>query len=77
MWDADTGAELVRYDMGSAGTATWSPDGKHIATASLDGALKVFPAWRSREDLIDYAKECCVIRELTDAEREQFGLPSR
>jgi WD40 repeat protein len=77
VWDADTGAELAQYDMGSPGTATWSPDGRHIATASLDGALKVFPAWQSTEDLIDYAKECCVVRKLTDEEREQFGLPPR
>jgi WD40 repeat protein len=77
VWDADAGAELVRYDIGSPGTATWSPEGRRIATASSDGALKVFPAWQSTEDLIDYAKECCVVRELTDEEREQFGLPPR
>lgn len=75
IWDANTGAELVRYDMGSPGTATWSPDGRRIATASLDGALKVFPAWQTTQELIDYAKECCVVRELTAEEREQFGLP--
>jgi len=25
--------------------------------------------------LIAYAKDCCVIRELTESERQQFGLP--
>jgi hypothetical protein len=30
--------------------------------------------WQSTEELVDYAKECCVFRELTDAERVQFGL---
>jgi hypothetical protein len=61
--------------MGSPGTATWSLDGRRIATASSDGALKVFPAWQTTQELIDYAKECCFVRELTDEEREQFGLP--
>jgi len=31
--------------------------------------------WQTTEDLIDYVKECCVFRELTPEEREQFGLP--
>jgi WD40 repeat protein len=74
IWDADTGAELLRYPGISA---AWSPDGKRIATADTDGTLKVFPAWQTLQELIDYAKECCVIRELTDAEREQFGLSPR
>jgi hypothetical protein len=26
------------------------------------------------QELVDYAKECCVFRELTEAERAQFGL---
>jgi len=32
-------------------------------------------AWQSTQELIDYAKECCVIRDLTKEERTQFGLP--
>jgi hypothetical protein len=39
--------------------------------------LQVFPVWDSLQELIDYAKECCVVRELTPDEREQFGLPPR
>jgi hypothetical protein len=30
--------------------------------------------WQSTEELIQYAKECCVFRELTPEERQQFGL---
>jgi hypothetical protein len=37
----------------------------------------MFPAWQSTEDLIDFAKECCIVRELTEEERERFGLPSQ
>ena len=29
------------------------------------------------KELIDYAYECCVFRELTAEEREVFGLPER
>ena len=33
--------------------------------------------WQSTEDLIHYAYDCCVWRELTPEEREQFGLPEK
>ena len=32
-------------------------------------------AWQSTDDLIAYAEGCCVWRELTPGERQQFGLP--
>jgi hypothetical protein len=60
-----------------ASEAAWSPDGTRIAVASWDGTAKIFPAWQTTQELIDYAKECCVVRELTAEEREQFGLPPR
>jgi hypothetical protein len=31
--------------------------------------------WQSTEDLIAYAYDCCVFRDLMPEEREQFGLP--
>jgi hypothetical protein len=33
--------------------------------------------WHTREELIAYARECCLIRQLTADERELFGLPAR
>jgi hypothetical protein len=27
--------------------------------------------------LVDYARDCCVVRELTETEREMLGLPAR
>jgi hypothetical protein len=30
--------------------------------------------WQSTDELIQYAKACCVLRELTPAERQQFRL---
>jgi WD40 repeat protein len=76
VWDAATGSELVRHDVGSPVCVAWSPDGRRIAATSLDNALMVLPGWQTTQELIDYAKECCVVRKLTDAEREQFGLGS-
>jgi hypothetical protein len=29
---------------------------------------------QTTQELIDYAKECCVFRQLTDAEQAQVGL---
>jgi WD40 repeat protein len=75
--DRTAGTELVRYDVGYHSGAHWSPDGKRVAISSNDGALRVFPAWQTAQELIDYAREHCVVRELTDAEREQFGLGPR
>jgi WD40 repeat protein/DNA-binding SARP family transcriptional activator len=77
VWDMETGVELVRYDVGGYTFAAWSPDGTRIAISSGKGTLQVFPAWQTLEELIAYAKECCVFRELTAEERAQFGLPAR
>jgi WD40 repeat protein/DNA-binding SARP family transcriptional activator len=77
MWDVKSGAELLNL---SAPTnyyseAMWSPDGRYIAVA-MDQypGIMVFRAWQSTQELLDYAKECCVFRQLTDLERHQFGL---
>jgi hypothetical protein len=54
----------------------WSPDGKSLlAVSNMNNQPYIFPAWQTTEDLIAYAKECCVWRELTPEERDQFGLP--
>jgi hypothetical protein len=36
----------------------------------------VWRVWQTKQELVDYAKECCVIRQLTPAERQQYGLPA-
>jgi WD40 repeat protein len=75
VYDALTGNELVNYDIGMPAEASWSPDGKHIAVSDWEGNLRILPAWQTLEELIANASECCVFRELTPDEREQFGLP--
>ena len=80
IWDAATGAELLSYDVGGWVWAAYSPDGKQVLVGTDNGnqsALQVFPTWQSTQELIDYANECCVFRELTPEERELFGLPER
>jgi Tol biopolymer transport system component len=76
--DAETGAELLKFDTGDIlNSADWSPDGTRLIVGGTSGRASVYPAWQSLEELIAYAKECCVIRELTAAERELFGLPPK
>jgi len=41
------------------------------------GWFQIFPIWHSAQELIEYARECCIIRDLTPEERERFGLPER
>jgi hypothetical protein len=53
----------------------WSPDGRYLIASGGFDVPVVRRAWETTEALIAEARECCVFRELTDAEREQFGLP--
>lgn len=75
-WNAGTGEEIRFYEAGGSANVTWSPDETMIA-AHIGPEIKIFPAWRSLDELMDYAHQCCVVCELTDAERAQFGLPAR
>jgi len=76
VWDAATGDRLLTLDVPVfyGGTARWSPDGQYLATAGPESLGAVWRVWQSPEELLEYAKECCVFRELTSAERAQFGL---
>ncbi len=76
VWDAETGEEVNRYNVGgSIVFLEWSPDGTRVLTTGVFNAPDIHPVWQSTEDLIAYAKQCCVWRDLTPEEREQFGLP--
>ncbi len=74
VWDAATGVELLCYDLGYFADVALSPDETRLVAGAFHSPLKVFPTWTSLEALIAYAREHCVVRELTDAERELFGL---
>ena len=79
IWDADTGVELLSYSFGGwLGHSEWSPDMRQIAFGQMDGMVWIFDVnWHTTEELIAYARECCLIRQLTADERELFGLPAR
>jgi WD40 repeat protein/DNA-binding SARP family transcriptional activator len=78
VWDAATGAEVLSFRAPAAVySVNWSPDGDYVIAGGYFNPPVVRRAWQSTEELIAHAKECCVSRELTDAEREKFGLPQR
>jgi WD40 repeat protein/DNA-binding SARP family transcriptional activator len=78
VWDAVTGEEVLAFFMsGHVDRVEWSPDGQQLITAGGFQVPGVRRAWQSTEELIEYARECCVFRELTAAERAQYGLPAR
>jgi WD40 repeat protein len=77
VWNMDTGIEIISYDIGGWVECAYSPDGSRVLIGNDLGSLQVFPAWQTTQELIDYAYECCVFRDLTAEERELFGLPER
>jgi WD40 repeat protein len=79
IWDAETGDELLTLSTPAVYSpfARWSPDGKYVAVGTQIALAEIWRVWQTTEELVEYAKECCVFRELTSAEREQFGLSSR
>jgi WD40 repeat protein len=78
VWDAQTGAVLLDFSVPVGDmlfNVAWSPDGTRLAAATLLPSVEIHRVWQSKEDLVAYARECCVVRQLTPAERKQFGLP--
>ena len=79
IWDTETGAVLLSFSIPIGDyflfQLDWSPDGNRLTGVSLLDSIQIYRVWQSTEDLIAYAKECCVVRELTPEERQQFGLP--
>jgi WD40 repeat protein len=78
VWDANTGAEVMNYRApGLVTDLDWSPDGKYLLIAGAFKTPIITHVWQSTDELIQYAQECCVLRELTPAERQQFGLAAK
>lgn len=76
IWDANTSVEFGVFNV-QDWQAHWSPDGSRIMTIGPSGVLRIWRVWQSTEALIDFARDCCVFRELTPEERVQFGLLER
>ena len=78
VWEAATGDETQSFKMtNTLNSVDWSPNGDYVILATLDPEPKFFRVWQSTEALIAYAEQCCVWRELSIAERQQFLLPSQ
>jgi WD40 repeat protein len=80
VWEVETGDIVAAWDMqavlGGFQGVKWNPDGDTIAILGMSNPMPIFRrVWQSTEDLIEYAYECCVWRELSTEERIQFGLP--
>ena len=77
MFDVRSGDEIFSARPPNSSEMDLSSDGTRFVTcgSSQGGPLKVFAIWGSLEELMDLARECCLLRELTPIERAQFGLP--
>lgn len=75
VYKAGTGDQLLKFPDYSF--ASWSPQGTAIAFSNYYRDLAVYPIWQSLDELIDFAKSCCLIGSLTAEERLEFGLPPR
>ena len=76
IWNANTAEELltIHIPVGYGIQAKWSPDGEHVAVGANMSLITVWRVWQTTDELLEFAQECCAIRELTPAERIQFGL---
>jgi WD40 repeat protein len=75
IFDIETGVELLVYEIGGWTSADLSPDTTQLLVANTEGEAYIYPVWETAADLVDYARDCCLVYELTPEEREQFGLP--
>ena len=74
VYELSTGVELFYYPVPGFNDPKYSPDGSWILIGSNYGTLEIYPAWQTVQELIDYARKCCVLRTLTSEERQRFGL---
>jgi WD40 repeat protein len=76
IWDALTGDEVRSFQTtNTPNSIDWSPDGGYVIVATFDPEPGILQVWQSTESLIRYANQCCISRELSVNERQQFGLP--
>jgi WD40 repeat protein len=75
VWEATSGQEVISFKApGEVRGLDWSDDGHYLLVSGMFNTPFIKRVWQSTDELIQYAKACCVLRELTPAERQQFGL---
>jgi WD40 repeat protein len=76
VWDALTGSTVrALRTTNTPKSVDWSPDGKYVITATVELEPDIERIWQSTEELINFAKQCCVSRDLDASESQRFGLP--
>ena len=78
IWDNESGVELLSFKSPIGLVLfqlAWSPDGNYLTGANDSNAIDLYRVWQTTKDLLAYTIDCCVVRELTPEERQQFGLP--
>ena len=74
--DAASGGQMLSLAESAPITVVaWSADGGALVTGNVQGQIQVWYIWSSAAELVDYARNCCNIRALTDEEARQFNLP--
>ena len=76
IWDIAKGTEVASFSFPNSLAGLLSHDGRQFVVGVWpDGPMVIVDVWQNLDELIELAKECCVFRELTPEERQQFGLP--
>ena len=76
VWDTYSGEQVLYYPWINGGE--WAPQGDWLLVSSPASETPfILPVWNTTQELIDYARACCVVRELTAEDRELFGLPPK
>src|SRR6266496_3248733 len=70
VWETSSGKQIARFTHDESVSAiAFSPDGKYLATASMDGIARLW-LWRSEDLLIE--AQARLTRNLTPAEWQQY-----
>jgi WD40 repeat protein len=76
VWDVSSGSVVHTWrSTNTPASAAWSPSGKQVIITSIESEPDLNQAWQSSAELIAYAEQCCVRRQLGVDERRRFGLP--
>ena len=78
IWDALSGEEVYNYQISDFPvSAQWSSSGEYVVVGLYNTPTPlILRAWQSKDDLIAYAKQCCVWRQL-EIGRDTSELQSR
>jgi WD40 repeat protein len=75
LWDVGSGRELATLQghKEAVNLVIFSPDGHRVATASVDGALRLWPLFHTRDDLA-LAARARLPRCLSERQKMVFGI---